>query len=253
MRQPTNQHILSRMNDKKYNVLDLPCGWFIVDLTSGVAGYVLDLTSDYSMALMTNAVLYQAELIDDEGHQVQGLTMVPTMDPSAIPMMLTPDAVFLSKLKHMAWDHTGECIHWGPAPFREIDKQNEDRLQAKLRDRRRRLVSRAAAIGLVPHTGAQKYGDAHPKGTYTMDLNFERAKLFESHFKMTIFNAPSHYKLVDIQLESDSDGMSIVDNNDSDTGFITITRFRGDYVMMVGPERVQEVVEFIEQHPDWAA
>ena len=132
MRIPKNKHVLSRMEDKTYNVLEFPCGWFIVDLSSSKAGYMLDLTSTYSMFLRTDVVFYRAELINDEGVRWQGLVTMASLDPAMIPLMRGPGNVFISKDHQMAWDSSGHCIHWGPAPFRGIDEKYETWCKAEL-------------------------------------------------------------------------------------------------------------------------
>jgi len=113
---------------------------------------------------------------------------------------------------------------------------------------------RAIALGLLPYDGAQQYGDAHPIGTYIMTLSFERAKLLESHFHMITDNAPDGFTLSDIEAHGSGSDMSVACDNETDDGFITIKAdYDSAYTMMVGPERVQEVTEFIEGCPDWTA
>lgn len=134
---PKNKYILSRMNDRSYNVLELPCGWLIIDLSSSKAGYMLIMHSDYNMRLSTNEVFYQAELVNDEGHRWAGLVRFASLDEAMVGLMVGPKNIFLDK-GTMAWDHEGRCIHWGPAPFHDIDKMHNDFVKSEL-ERRKKL------------------------------------------------------------------------------------------------------------------
>ena len=134
MKKPSNKYILSCMEDKSYNVMELPCGWLIVHLRNPKPAYLLDLTSEYGMFLNIKAVLYEAELINDEGQRWAGLTPSAFCDPWVIDRLKGPENIFLSKDRHMAWDRDGRCIHWGPSPFPEIDAKYEAWLKTQMED-----------------------------------------------------------------------------------------------------------------------
>ena len=138
MRTTKNKYILSRMGDKTYNVIELPCGWLIIDISSARSGYLLDLTKTYYHYLKTDAVFYDGELINDEGRRWSGLTLGATMDPSIAELITDPIDAFISRKYHMAWDATGHCIHGGPAPFDKLDEYYDERIREKMAQRKTR-------------------------------------------------------------------------------------------------------------------
>jgi hypothetical protein len=115
------------------------------------------------------------------------------------------------------------------------------------------LVSRAEAVELFPYWGAGKYGDQHPIGTFTIDLDLDVALFLEKKFSMVTENAPDGYGVLSIYGDEKGDGMSVSDDNESQNGFITlICRDRSDssdqFTLMVGPDRLRDVVEALEEY-----
>lgn len=137
MEKPKNEHILSCMENPSFNVTKLPCGWLIVNLRSAKSCSFLSLASEYSMYLEREVILYDAELIDDEGKRLAGLTGKAFYESHELEGYTEPDNIFLGK-RHMAWNAKGVCIHWGPAPFREIDEEYEAWIKEQIRKKKER-------------------------------------------------------------------------------------------------------------------
>lgn len=137
METPKNEYVLSRMNDSSFNVTKLPCGWLIVFLRSPHVCSFLNLANQYGMHLQHNVVLYDAELIDDEGKRLIGLTAKAFYESWELESFTDPNNIFLSR-RHMAWNAKGECIHWGPAPFKDIDEEHQAWVQEQIRKKKER-------------------------------------------------------------------------------------------------------------------
>ena len=113
------------------------------------------------------------------------------------------------------------------------------------------LVDRAKAVDLFPYWDAGKYGDQHPIGTFTIDVDLDVALFIEKRFSMVTENAPDGHDVSAINIDVKGEGMSVSDNNESEDGFITLTlrdihATEGRFTIMVGPSRLKDVVEALE-------
>lgn len=130
------------------------------------------------------------------------------------------------------------------------------------------LIKRAKAVDLLPYREAQKYGDGHPIGTYTIDVDLECALFMEKRFSMVTGNAPDGYDIAAIVNDDKRYDMSVCDEREEDDMFITLTcrdlsglseeflamakvspsNIKELFTMMVGPERLQDAVEALEAY-----
>lgn len=122
-----------------------------------------------------------------------------------------------------------------------------------IRDNDGALIARAKAVELYPYKEAQRYGDGHPIGTFTLDVGLEMALFLEKHFSMVTENAPDEHDVDKIFNDPNGDGMSVSDGNESEYEFITLTcrdrlDARGQFTMMVGPDRLKDAVEALEKY-----
>ncbi len=115
------------------------------------------------------------------------------------------------------------------------------------------LIKRAHDVMLLPYHGAKKYGDDHPIGTYTVDVDVDVAVFLEDRFSMETENAPDGYDVRIIFSDPSGDGCSVASDNEEEEGFITLTcRDRtdssGQFTMMVGPDRLGDATEALEEY-----
>lgn len=115
------------------------------------------------------------------------------------------------------------------------------------------LIKRAYDVMLLPYREAKKYGDDHPIGTYTVDVDVDVAVFLEDRFSMETENAPDGYDVRAIFNDPNGDGCSVSCDNEEEEGFITLTcRDRSDpsgqFTMMVGPDRLKDATEALEEY-----
>lgn len=113
------------------------------------------------------------------------------------------------------------------------------------------LLKEADEMGIYLFHEAGKYGDRHPIGTFTKDVDLDVAIFLEHKFSMTTENALDGYSINGMMKEG-KDGYSVACDNESELGFMTLTcRDHEDidkqFTWMVGPERLKDAVEALKE------
>lgn len=126
-----------------------------------------------------------------------------------------------------------------------------EELGMPVRENGQELIKRAEELELYPYRDAQRYGDCHPIGTFTIDVDLNVAMFLEKRFSLTAGNAPDGYDVTDIHNDPKGEGMEVSVEGEEEDEFITLTlrdqeAVEGRFTVMVGPARLKDVVEALE-------
>ena len=127
-----------------------------------------------------------------------------------------------------------------------------EELGMPVRENSQELIKRAKELELYPYWDAQRYGDCHPIGTFTIDVDLNVALFLEKRFSLVTGNAPEGYDVTAINNDPKGEGMEVSVEGEEEDEFITLTlrdqdAVEGRFTMMVGPARLKDVVEAMEQ------